>query len=173
MPRKIVVVIACLMLVGCGFTPVYQQAASSGENAVAHPQLAKVAVQDVVERQGYGRSAQLLKVELQDLLDPHGATATPAYTLAIELRADREPMFIERDRRVTRYNLVVTAKYVLKDAKGKALTKGTSRMVGSYDKEASDFATIAAEQDTRHRAVKELARDIQQRLLAYFAGTGA
>ncbi len=158
---------AVLTLAGCGFAPVYQK----GNGGALAPELSAISVLSVSSDIGQGRPAQLLKAEMEDLLRPANDATAEKYELAVVLRQAKEPMFIEQDRRITRYNLIVTADYTLKEkATGKELTKGTSRMVGSFDAEGSDFSTFAAEQDTLRRAVVELARDIQHRLSAYFSG---
>lgn len=161
------VIVIVWVLAGCGFKPVYQK--GNGESLA--PELASITVSPVSSDIGQGRPAQLLKAELEDLLRPAGNGHAEKYELLLALRQAKEPMFIEQDRRITRYNLIVTADYTLKEkGTGKELTKGVSRMVGSFDAEDSDFSTFAAEQDTLRRAVVEIARNIQHRLSAYFTG---
>ncbi len=150
-------------LTSCGFQPVYY----SGENAATVAALREVRVEPIVP----GRIGQELHNALEDLFYVGAAAVpTPRYALQVSLTRNLQPLVIEKDREITRYNLEYSAVYTLTSLDThQKIHEGKSRITGSYDATASsDFATYAAEKDTESRVMDEMARDIFTRLSAYF-----
>lgn len=148
----------------CGFQPVYQQ--KSADNVQSKYDFSSVAVSQI----NFGRPGQQLQSKLEDLLNPTGKSSEKRYNLRVDVEKKREGIAITQEREITRYNLVVTAKYKLEDREtGKTVDEGTSRMFGSFDAVESDFGTYAAEEDTLARIMGELANNIQVKLTSYFA----
>lgn len=150
-----------LFLAACGFSPVYKSEQFDGKVKAA------LAATEVAAA-GDSRDGQILRTELENLLHPAGASA-PKYRLEVTLETLKEAQAVERTREVTRYKLAVTAHYALSETGGgKKVTAGKSRITGSYDTAASDFATFTVEGDTRARILKETARDIRFQLAGFF-----
>ena len=77
---------------------------------------------------------------------------------------------IQSNSTITRYNLLVTASFVLVDRENDLpIFRGGASAVGSYDAVRSDFATLTAEQDSARRTVREVAEEIRAQLGAFFS----
>ncbi len=156
-----------LVLASCGFTPVYQDHSKeqAGDKQLS-TKLASVAVKPI----DFGRPGQVLHTDLEQLFNPNGAAAgVPSrYTLDVSLERRKDASAIQRDRQITRYTMLVTAKYVLHDRKGGVVTKGQSLITGSFDAASSDFSNYTAEEDTVMRIMHEVAKDIDFQLMSVF-----
>ena len=121
-----------------------------------------------------GRGGQVLQTELEDLLHPDNVFPTPRYTLKVTLEEAKQPIVIERNARVSRYNLVMIARYELVDLNsGATVYRNETKRIGSYNASLSDFSTYVAEGDARNRNIKQLANDMVMRIsekLKRFAG---
>lgn len=103
-------------------------------------------------------------------MTPTRPAPTPAFTLVVELSESTASLAVEKDSSATRANLTITASFRLKqNADGKQLTAGSVRSVNSYDILLSDFATLAAENDARKRAAKDVADGIVDRLAIFLS----
>lgn len=148
-------------LSGCGFRPLYGR---HGTDPAA-VDLAAVRVDRISDRLG-----QILRNDLIERLTPLGEPADPRYRLSVRLREARTALAIQADSTITRFNLRIDVTFSLIDARsGKALYRGRTRAVGSYDAVRSDFATLTAEQDSARRTVREASEDIRGQLAAFFA----
>jgi LPS-assembly lipoprotein len=158
--RNLFFVLIALTLSSCGFQPFYAKQTLGSS--------ARVPFDVGVEPIALGRTGQILQNELQHLFNPLSQDVPQEYVLSVDLEEKISPLVIERDRTVSRYNLVYKARYSLKDPRsGKVINRGVSKVVGSYDAVESDFATYAAQKDTSERAMVELAKDIKVRLMAF------
>ncbi|NDF11349.1 MAG: hypothetical protein EB060_00830 [Proteobacteria bacterium] len=157
--KHFAVVTIALSTFGCGFEPIYK--ATDRSDGAAFP------VQ--IENIEGSRLGQEMRIQLENLMNPTSKPITARYSLNVKIKQDLQPLVIERDRRISRYNLSLTSKYALKDIEtGKKVAEGTSKVVGSYDAvEASDFSTYAAEKDTEMRLAREGAKDIKVRLMSF------
>lgn len=152
---------AFILLAACGFQPVY---GPKGGNHVAAP-MHYIAVDDIPSRAG-----QILQIALEDGLHPQGDAPKHSYRLAVQLEETRQPIIIERTGRVTRYNLIHTAKFRVYDPRGgQDMHKSNAKRISSYNVAPSDFSTFVGERDARERGLKELAQDILMQLAAAFA----
>jgi LPS-assembly lipoprotein len=156
--RAYLVAIASVALAGCGFQPLYGQD-QSGAGAPAPRELASVAVLPVEAAPLDRRLGQVLRNELQNLVNPRGAAAEPLYDLGIRLATDREALAIAADDTITRYNVILDAAVLLTErASGKPIYETSMRAVGSFDVQVSDYGTLIAERATREDAARDLAR---------------
>ena len=146
------------LVAGCGFRPLYQRG-TAGAPAV----LAAIRIEIIPDRQG-----QKLRNFLLDRLNPHGAPRVPLYILSVGLSESKGGLGVRKDAFATRAFLTVTASFSL----ARAGLEEAGRFAGStsstnfYNIVQSEFATLAAEQDARGRALGAIADEIRLRLAA-------
>lgn len=153
---------AAFLLSACGFRPLY---AVPENGAQVTAELAAISIDPITERPGYQ-----VREDLQDLLRAasDGAIA-PRYGLDIGVEARRRPAAIEQDASVTRFNVVLNARYALRRlADGTLLNEGVSRGVAAYNVVDSEFATVVAQEDAEARAARLIAEDIGLQLSLFF-----
>lgn len=152
---------ACLVLAGCGFTPLY-----------ATPDLgAGLAAVEVTTPEG--RAGALLREQLDDALGRRASLA-PAYRLDVALSELRYPRGVRVDNVATRYEYVLTAAYTLSAATpGEPLKTGKVRVELTYDSADQPYASVIAQQDAQARAAQEAARRIHLEVAAFLAGQGS
>ncbi len=150
-----------LLLAACGLRPLYDGAAG-GQLA---RELAAIAVETPETRLGW-----LLGERLRAELAPRGSAPT-RYRLTVALQSRKQPLAIQLDDSITRFELALSARYVLRDVRGQeVLHQGVLRRVASFNVVVSPFATLVAEQDAQRRAAAELAQAIRTQLALYFRG---
>ena len=155
--------LAFLMVAGCGFRPVYQK------NAPV-PALGEELQQVEVPILTGSRLEQILTATLADALDPQAQGRLKNYRLEMAVKNLKDPAIIQQDREITRYRVQIIADYRLIDkTTGKRVFKENARIRTTYDDLASEFANYSAQVDAEERAGKELAQIIRQQLMAYFA----
>lgn len=150
-------IILLLSLTSCGFSPVYSNDSSHMSSVV---KLASIEVNT-----SYGLMQQLYKTELEDLLNPDQRVQEKLYKVDIDITKALVPIAIEQDRTITRYKVVVSGNYTLKDNSNKVISTGKLRSEGSYDKVESDYGTYISEDDTTKRIIRQLAEDTRNRLM--------
>jgi len=156
--NKLAALAACLMLPllsACGFQPLY------GNNTA--PQLSSIFVEDIAERNGFE-----LRTRLIDILDSDGMQTNKRYRLKITLSESSQGIALQNDAAITRYNNRMEARFVLSDAGGKEIYRGTQSELSSYNVVQSPYATLAAEQDSGKRAVQDMAERIRLELAVWF-----
>jgi LPS-assembly lipoprotein len=141
---------------GCaGFQPLY------GDTAVTS-QLASIDVQAPDGRTGY-----LMRQHLDDAFARNrGATV---YTMQLGLSEARVPLGRRIDNVATRYEYVLTATYVLRNAQGAVAKQGNVRVALTYDSADQPYASISAQHDAQDRAAAEAAQRIELELAAWLA----
>ena len=157
MKQGLLIACASLVLAGCGFHPLY------GNGKVA-PQLASVYVEPLGERDGYELRNQLI-----DLLGSDGREAGKAYRLRLTLNEASNGVTLQNDATVTRYNDTLTATYVLTDAKGTEITRGSQTSLSSFNVSTSPYSTVAVQQDSDRRAADDIADRIRMDLGVFFS----
>jgi LPS-assembly lipoprotein len=145
----------CAVVAGCGFQPMYGGGLS--------PQMQSIYVEPVGEREGYE-----LRNTLIGLLGSDGVATGKAYRLAITLTQSGQGVALQNDAAITRYNDTLDVAYVLSDAKGTVLLRGSQKGLSSYNVVASPYATLAAQRDADRRAAEDMAERIRLDLGAYF-----
>ncbi|MCH7930348.1 MAG: hypothetical protein IIA01_07585 [Proteobacteria bacterium] len=155
-------VAAAASLSGCGFRPMYARRGRSG-NVV--DDLAAIRIDPVADRIG-----QSLRNDLIERLTPFGEPRYPRYRLSVQVQRSSQPLAIQADTTITRYNLRIEVSFTLTDVEtGAAIYRGSARTVGSYNAVRSDFATLSAEQDTSRRAVREASDEVRTLLSVFFS----
>ena len=156
MKRALSVALTGLVVSGCGFHPLY-----GGKMA---PQLASIYVEPVAERDGYELRNQLI-----DLLGSDGREAGKAYRLRLTLSQVSNGVTLQNDATITRYNDTLTATYVLTDAKGAEITRGSQTSLSSFNVSNSPYSTVAVQQDSDRRAADDIADRIRMDLGVFFS----
>jgi LPS-assembly lipoprotein len=152
----------CLLLVGCGFSPIY---GSPGEGGVSVSKaLGTVVIANIPDRHG-----QILRNHLIDRMYASGRPAQPAATLNVSLRSTQTDLGIQKDATTARRQFNLWADYTLLGADGKQLIKGTAHSVVSYSKLDAQYGTVAAEKNATERAIHEVGEQIVNRLSLYYA----
>ncbi len=146
---------AVLTLSGCGYRPVYgERSAAAADGATAN--LGSVKVLGIADRRG-----QLLRNYLLDRMTPRGEPATPRYLLAVTTIESTRITDSRPDGTATRADVVVSARYVLRDAASDLVVlSDRSDAVASYNLLTARFASVASEDEARRRAVEQLADQI-------------
>jgi LPS-assembly lipoprotein len=147
--------LACLLLAGCGFHPLYGTRTA--------PQLSSVFVEPIPERDGYEMRNQLI-----DLFNSDGQEAGKRYRLKVTLNEASQGIALQNDATITRYNQTLDAKFVLSDAQGTTLYQGEQAELTAYNVVQSPYATLAAQQDSSKRAAQDLAERIRLQLAVWF-----
>ena len=149
-----------LALAGCGFQPLHAE--RSG--VAATTALARIAVEPMEGRMGFE-----LRNRLLDRLTPGGAPVDPDYSLRVKIEETRQPLVVQTDTRISRYNLTLDATYRVFDVRqGGEVFAGRARAIGSYNVVESPFATESARMATATRVARTLADDIEAQLAARF-----
>ena len=99
-----------------------------------------------------------------------GREAGKAYHLALTLNQISNGVTLQNDATITRYNDTLTATYVLTDAKGAEVTRGSQTSLSSFNVSSSPYSTLAVQQDSDRRAADDLADRIRTDLGAFFSG---
>jgi LPS-assembly lipoprotein len=159
---RLALVLALLGLAGgCGFRPLYGKA-PGGQGTVA--ELAAVTVNPIPDRLG-----QMVRNHLRDQLAPRESQTRSRYRLAIVLVSNSEGLAIKRDEEITRSNLRLVARFVLRSsASGETLLEGQTRSVASFNLVRSDFANLIAKRDAESRVARETGDQIATRLAIFF-----
>lgn len=141
-----------LALAGCGFAPAYgpagQANALSGRIALYEPQ---------------NRDNFLLVQRLEDRL---GRSAAASMALDVALSIGTEGLGVSSQGNITRFRLLGSAAYVLRDGETQAeLTSGAVTAFTGYSTTGTTVAALAAESDARERLMTILADQIIDRLI--------
>lgn len=156
---------AALALAGCGFRPLYGET-PAGTAAAA--ELGAIEVGVIADRPG-----QQLRSYLLERLNPTGRPAEPHYRLVVNVAESREAYAVLADDTVSRYNLNVTASFLLLDAATQdVLLERASRATASYNVLDDQYATLSSEHIARERALESISDDIRTQLALYFQRTG-
>jgi LPS-assembly lipoprotein len=144
-------------LSGCGFKPLYAQPGV----------VQNLAAMDVVAPDG--RAGFLIREHLEDSL-ARNRGAAPVYRMDLQLSEARYPRGVRVDNVATRYEYVLTAVYVVRNAaSGTEAKRGAVHVELTYDSADQPYAAIAAQQDAQDRAAEEAARRIELELASWLA----
>jgi LPS-assembly lipoprotein len=117
-----------------------------------------------------GRLGQLVRTALLDDLNPDGAEVPSRYILDVDLQRSAQALGIQTDDVITRFNLRLTARFQLIDAKsGDLLYQSRVRRIASYNVSLQPFATLSAEVDAERRIAREVGDNIGTLLAVHFA----
>lgn len=139
-------------LTACGFTPAY------GPQGGAARLTGQVVLSAPDDRMGY-----LLGQRIEERL---GYAETGRYALDVSQTTTRSGLGTGADGRTTRYQLIGTARYTLRDgAGGPVLATGAVDDFTGYSATGSTVATLAAVRDAERRLMVILADKVVDRLL--------
>lgn len=142
-----------LALAGCGFSPAY--APGGAANGLQGAILVDAPT---------GRPSYLLTRHIEDRL---GRGAPGRFGLGYAISLDEDAVAISANNVITRYNILGTVKYALRDLETKevVLTGSVDSFVG-YSASGSTVATQAAQRDAEARLMGILAEQILNRMTA-------
>jgi LPS-assembly lipoprotein len=156
--RVLFIVVVAGLCAACGFRPLY---GSGGANSRV---LASIFVEPAADTGAYE-----LRNTLIDLLDSDGTSGGKAYRLALTYNRTSQGIALQNDATITRYNDTLTVNYILRDAAGKELTRGTETNLSPYTVVQSPYATLVAQREADKRSAQEIAERIRINLSIYFA----
>lgn len=156
---SVFLVLCSIFVVSCGFEPMYATKSFGGKNISS--KLSQVAVANIPNRNG-----QFLRNLLYDRFYIDGKPANPKYTLSV-----KEPEEIQRDLDITvgaeatRSQLEVFTTFQLTDVQsGKILLSDRVESIASFNIVANEYATRVSESATRENALRDIARQIEQKI---------
>lgn len=157
MMRYFLPVIACFLLIACGFRPLYSTGSTIGGN---HTVLDSVIIEDIPTTTGLN-----IRNALIDRFYHKGYPQDAPYALIVAVRENYRSIVIERNDTATRSQLVLNADYQLIDrATRTRIDKGLIRAVSAYNILPSQYTTVVTMDDARDMAVRELADKITLRI---------
>lgn len=155
--RRTLIIGLAVALAGCGFAPAY------GPTGPAQKLLGQITMDAPATR-----DEQWLVQRLETRM---GRTGQGRYELGYQLSFVEERMAVSADNITTRFNVVGSVTYALRDAESDAvLTTGSVNSFTGYSTTSSTVATLASERDARERLATLLADQIVTRLIAAAPG---
>ena len=151
--------LAAPALSSCGFTPLY---ATGGGGLQS--ELRGVTVGQV---NGPADASYYAQAALREAL-PGGAATR--YTIALDLRDQRQSIGVTRSAETTRYDYTLQGRYRLTDAQTGETRVQTIQTVVSYGTTDSQYASLVGREDAVRRAALELARRIETDVALYLKG---
>lgn len=159
--RRALLLSACLLPAACNLRPMMH----SVEDDSVRSQLEATRIVGLD-----GRLGQLVRNALLDQLNPAGVEAPSDYILSIRLQRNAQALGIQSNNVITRFNLRLTARFALTDAKsGRELYQSQVQRIASYNVGRQPYATLSAEQDAERRVAREVADNIGTLLAVHFA----
>ncbi|EPX77801.1 LPS assembly lipoprotein LptE [Litoreibacter arenae] len=139
-------------LTACGFEPVY------GTGGSAEGLRGQIIVDAPTTKNSFD-----LVARLEERL---GRPQAPIYGMNVALTVEEKGLAISGSNDITRYNLLGTAVYVLRDlATDQQVYKGTVNTFTAYSASVQPVSTLAAERDAQLRLMTALADKITSDLL--------
>src|SRR5436190_14307421 len=153
------ITIAPLVLLGCGWEPLY----SDIESGTASAELRAIKVDPISERIG-----QRLAIALRNSLNPTGEPTTPRYQLSTTLTTYLSNLGIQSQGLATLGQLDAYATYKLVELRtGSVLLNNTVHVANSFDLNPNQYSTIVGGDDAANRSVAELDQEIVSRLTIF------
>lgn len=149
LPAGLALGLAAATVGGCGFQPMYAPA-QSGQAAIG----------PVVIDQIDGKAGHVLKAELEKMFQAERGP-DPAQRLQVNVGEGVVGLGFRIDESASRSDLVLTASYVLYDAKGVVAARGAVTATAGYDIPASAYGEISAQDDARERAAENVAERLR------------
>jgi LPS-assembly lipoprotein len=155
--KTLVVTVLALGVSACGFTPLYQESEANFRES-----LAGISVQPISEPANVGYQLE------QELAKRVTSEKGVQYDLKIDLKETKQSVALTSADRTTRFNYVLTAKYVLTDVATGEKYNNSKYVVTSYGVVPSHYASLVGEEDATRKAAIELANKIELDLVLYF-----
>lgn len=155
---KVFIFCLCLMVAGCGFTPMYGDKAAS----TLRPDIEIVSIPD--------RDGQYLRNLLIDRLYLQGTPADTRYQLVMSPPQKTViNIGIRKDASATRAQMQIDSKMqLIEKAGGKVLMERDFRIVGAYNLLDDQLATIVSRQSITENMLREMADDVVRALDLHF-----
>ena len=151
--------VLCLLLSACGFHAVY---GSRDTNAAA--QLQQTAIDNIPDRSG-----QILRNALIDRMYSKGRPSQPLYHLTVKIHSSQSDVGLLSNAVSTLSEFDQYGDYVLTDAKGKELLRGTAHSQSSFSRLNDQYATLAGHDSANERTLREISEQIVNDVSLYFA----
>ncbi len=150
-------VLACLLMVGCGFEPVYQP-----RTMAKTPQVFKLAISGNNDN---AYTSYKLRRELEMWLPTISQKVPHSLKVEIKLEEAYGDIAFSASAKVLRSQGHLTAHVLVFDNRSTPIHKATLDVVSSYTVDSSEeFPTMAAESGARERLIRNLAQDITHEL---------
>ena len=145
--------ISLFLISGCGFKPLYSE---KNYNDLF------LLESNIYINKIDGRVGQILR---NSLLEQYGTAnhSVKDFILDIKITKSIVPLAFRSDKTVTRFNVVITGQFVLKQTNSDSiLTSGNANSIASYSVVLSEFANLSAAKDAEERAAIDLAKKISR-----------
>ena len=157
--RRPILLALALGLSGCGWAPLYGEAASGP----ASEELRAIYVEPILERIG-----QRLRTALRNSLNPTGEPTPERYRLRTTLATALVNLGVESQGLASLGQYHVYATFTLIDSKSyKVLLVNTVHVANSFDLNPNQYSTVVAEDDAAVRSAAELNQEIVTRLAVF------
>jgi LPS-assembly lipoprotein len=151
------ILIICVAITGCGFTPTYS-------TQTLDSSLSNIHINIIPNREG-----QIVRNHLIDRLHHGGSPVHADYNLKISpIRENIVEIGIDTDDEASRAQLRQEATVILTDINGKVVLNRTVRATSGYNILQGQFTTFVTEEDARKQALKVLSDHIITQLEIYF-----
>lgn len=146
---------AAIALGGCGYRPLYGDRGAVG-GADVRKHLAEVKIAGIADRRG-----QILRNYLLDRMNPAGEPAQARYVLSVITTETSRITDSRADGTATRSDMVVTARFSMRDANTDAIVYvDRTESVSTYNLLTNRFASVSSEDEARRRAMEFVADQI-------------
>lgn len=149
------IAVATIVLAGCGYRPLYGDRGTVG-GADVRKYLAEVKISGIADRRG-----QILRNYLLDRMNPAGEPAQARYVLSVTTTESSRITDSRADGTATRSDLVVVARFNLRDANSDAVVYvDRTEGVSTFNLLTNRFASVSSEDEARRRAMELIADQI-------------
>lgn len=156
------VFLALTSLTACNFRPLHGK---NSYGSTTHSELSQIYIPEVDNR-----ISQLVRNNLLSDLAARSSSSGAKYQLTFEVAESSTDALVQTSSEVTLVNYTLRVKYRLIDLNTRRLiNNGESFSVVSYDRVATEFGNVRAEQNTQKRAAKAVSIDLRTRIGAFFA----
>ena len=166
-PLRLILLLSAVMflmtsLAACNFRPLHGK---NPHGTTTHEDLSRIYVPEVETR-----ISQLVRNNLLSDLSAQTAPGAASYELQFDVNESKTDALVQNSSEVTLVNYTLRVKYRLFDLRTKRIiNNGESFSVISYDRGASEFGNVRAEQNVQKRAAKAVSTDLRTRIGAFFA----
>ncbi len=162
MPKKLLLSLfafSLLFIVACGFEPMYATKTFGGKNISS--KLSQVSIANIPDREG-----QLLRNALYDRFYRNGKPVSPQYNLTVSKPTEiRQELDITIGAEATRAQLRLFTDFTLTNMQtGKTILRDRAESIASFNIIADEYATRVSESNTRENALRDIARQIEQKV---------
>ena len=154
--------VALCLLSACGFEPLYATSEAASKPALQSVRLIEVKASDI--------ATPIVTRALERRTAGGAGESEAEYDLVVTVRELAQPLAVQIDDSVTRYNYRLLADYTLTRRKDGEAFSGKAEAVASFNVVASQYSTLYAEDAAREKAARNLAERIERDILLEIAG---